>query len=629
MLALHLRMWLDLSHARAKAITAAAAAAGSAGSAGSAAGASAGADKVGKCDEAMTLTDFFVDRQTNQMALNGYADAVAAAAAAAAAGAAAASTAAVSSRRSLLPVSALPPAVYPFLHRVLCGRLPAQAHGDSPPVPGPAARAALVAFLDLPALEAEAKWALSRVDATRGPSVFCHNDLHAGNVMDTSSAAAAANVAASAASAREGSAAADAAAATAGETGSDAAYVPGAGPYTASDLTVIDFEYSGPNYRGFDLANSLGEASVCYTGPYPGFVFDIAAAEDLLTLAPRHSGSFPNTTSDSSSILTSASASASASASSSSSTTGSSPAAVEMGPRFPPTPPSLTSWSRVLSELDATAFTDHELAFATEYARSFAASVAAADATGADTATVDATASEAAEKDDAAHDAAHDDDYGSILPHPLTASAATAASASAAAAAAAARDSGARGRRKAARTLAPLRLLVEASWAQLAGHLHWVAWAVALAVGGGGDDAADAAASAAAAAARNTTGATAAAAAAASGERALVEPESPGASFPAPVAQPQPTPAASNDATPAAAADAADAAASGAAGAAGAAPPAAEDEGSSDPSFGYLEYAIVRAAMYYRRKQALLRAERAIAAAIEEAGAKAEADASA
>lgn len=105
----------------------------------------------------------------------------------------------------------------------------------------------LTAYLDMDGLKREAEWLQRAMKETQLPVTYCHNDFHGGNVIYQP-----------------------------GEPQPNMATNGKSLP--ASNYRVIDFEYGGLNYRGFDFANSLCETSIIYTGPYPGFVMNCPKA---------------------------------------------------------------------------------------------------------------------------------------------------------------------------------------------------------------------------------------------------------------------------------------------------------------------------------------------------------------
>jgi hypothetical protein len=405
------------------------------------------------------------------------------------------------------------------------------------------ARAALLRFLDLPTLRREAAWVLRRMHALRVPIVFSHNDLHSGNVMvdddalalprarTSASGPAAATAAAAAADANvNADDIATASLAASVEVTLDAALCGDTAPFGAHDAVdartaaavaasnIIDFEYSGPNYRAFDLSNSIGEATMAYTGPYPGFTLDFPAALALLSVVPRISAA-----------------------------PGEGAATL---PLRPSPPPGLRSWRALLAELSPHAFTAFERAFAGHYAHGVSDGVVALATLGFPRPSADAGVRGSAVSDDAIVPELAPNAGAVAGPQPpapltavslsgLTVSTSSSSSSFSVADPVCARESARRSRARAARTSTSNRLLYEAAWAQLAGHLQWVFWGVTLADGPSPDDGAP------------------------------------------------------------------DADAAGTAGDGRTSPTATTGEG----KFGYLEYACVRAAIYWRRKQALLWAE--------------------
>jgi len=59
---------------------------------------------------------------------------------------------------------------------------------------------------------------------------------------------------------------------------------------------LIDFEYSSPNFRGYDIGNTFCETAIEYGGPYPGFRIDLEQSISLLLpRALRHQNSVSST----------------------------------------------------------------------------------------------------------------------------------------------------------------------------------------------------------------------------------------------------------------------------------------------------------------------------------------------
>ena len=245
----------------------------------------------------------------------------------------------------------LPPAVAPYLRTHFLPMPPAAvrdsdsaaAAGPRSPVPSRAAAAALLRFIDLPALRREAAWVLRRLHALRVPTVFCHNDLHSGNVMvdDEKHKQCKSKLSGKNAKTVNDS-----------EHTTIASLVRAAAAESAA-YTVIDFEYSGPNYRAFDITNSIGERTMAYAGAYPGFYLDFAAATQMLEVIPQ---SRADTLSDS---------------------TDDCDANAEWSPLHPSAPRSLQSWRTLLAQLSPDCFTAQEHAFAQCYAHGMATGAAA------------------------------------------------------------------------------------------------------------------------------------------------------------------------------------------------------------------------------------------------------------
>ena len=105
----------------------------------------------------------------------------------------------------------------------------------------------LAAAIDIPSLvSVEVEWMLQFLQQLDSPIVFCHNDLQEGNLME---------VAGGLGGAGEGGA---------GSVGKVA------GPL--GEVKVVDYEYGGYNYRGFDWGNFFCEiACDNFVEQYPGF----------------------------------------------------------------------------------------------------------------------------------------------------------------------------------------------------------------------------------------------------------------------------------------------------------------------------------------------------------------------
>jgi thiamine kinase-like enzyme len=152
----------------------------------------------------------------------------------------------------------IPSSLAPFLERLTLPDSHPNAFTAEPPagpVPSREEQLRLLAFLDVPALGREVGWLVDALQAAQLTTSLCHNDIHGGNVI-----------------LREGEP--SECSATNGKHLPPSAY------------KLIDFEYGGFSYSGFDLGNSICETTIMYTGPYPGFVIDCPGAVDRI-LHPR------------------------------------------------------------------------------------------------------------------------------------------------------------------------------------------------------------------------------------------------------------------------------------------------------------------------------------------------------
>jgi thiamine kinase-like enzyme len=115
--------------------------------------------------------------------------------------------------------------------------------------------------LDFQKMKKEAEFLLSYLSRKHASriAVFSHNDLNPGNILmkrDVDQV-------------RE-----QAQAQSAQSTQMEAKQEADGYPRTEADDTImlLDFEYSGYNYRGYDLGNYMCESYLAYGGPYPGYI---------------------------------------------------------------------------------------------------------------------------------------------------------------------------------------------------------------------------------------------------------------------------------------------------------------------------------------------------------------------
>lgn len=111
------------------------------------------------------------------------------------------------------------------------------------PVPTATETLQLMALIDVERIDREVQWLSRKCRELSLPIDFCHNDCHGYNCMYE----------------------------TAEKTGKD-----------VDSCVLIDYEYAGLNFRGFDLANSIAETTIRYTGPYPSFRIDMKRQSELL-----------------------------------------------------------------------------------------------------------------------------------------------------------------------------------------------------------------------------------------------------------------------------------------------------------------------------------------------------------